>query len=96
MSVILRAECRPVVPVHKHMLFAQNAVYPAAIRIRHQCGICEYHETVPRSSRLECEIVSGAIQNMGGCDQFSSNLIEAANDSLVQIRPSLLLPRRYT
>jgi hypothetical protein len=46
----------------------------------HRCGTCTYHLHTPGVPNMECGIVEGIIDTMGGCKFFDINLIVAAND----------------
>jgi hypothetical protein len=60
----------------------------------HRCGICEFHLHVPGTDKLECGIVKGTVEKMGGCKFFEKNLIAAANDkiTLSSNPPTKILP----
>jgi hypothetical protein len=48
----------------------------------HRCGICEFHLHVPGTKLIECGIVAGSIEKMGGCDYFEMDLIANANSKI--------------
>ena len=48
----------------------------------HRCGICQFHLHVPGTKEIECGIVAGKIEKMGGCDYFEMDLIANANSKI--------------
>ncbi len=48
----------------------------------HRCGICSFHLHVPGTKLIECGIVVGKIEKMGGCDYFEMDLIANANSKI--------------